>query len=235
MASVTAGAGHPLDMSVVHSYALSGQNAFFPFGLPSLFGQPVVPVYFSTSGGVVDVGATVFVLFPFINFPKPLTFIDVYATPGAAISGDLSYRVSGTVLPFQGGIVTVNFAALLNGNDAISGSSGEDRLLGFAGADSISGLAGNDVIVGGTGDDLVNGGDGNDTIDGGLGQDTVNGGLGNDQITMLVTSGNVDTLDAGADNDTLLLSGVVPGDHVVVVDLSSATDQVISIGGWLTP
>ena len=69
------------------------------------------------------------------------------------------------------------------------------------------------------------------TRSGGLGQDTVNGGAGDDQITMLVTAGNVDTIDAGADIDTLVLSGVVPGDHVVVVDLSSSTDQVVSIGG----
>ncbi len=35
----------------------------------------------------------------------------------------------------------------------------------------------------------------------------------------------------GTDTDTLVLSGVVPGNHVVVVDLSSTTDQVVSIGG----
>ena len=63
------------------------------------------------------------------------------------------------------------------------------------------------------------------------GQDTVDGGAGNDQITMLVSTGNVDIIDAGPDSDTLILSGVVPGDHVVVVDLSSVTDQVVSIGG----
>ena len=50
---------------------------------------------------------------------------------------------------------------------------------------------------------------------------------------MLVTTGNGDTIDAGDDTDTLVLSGVVPGDHVVVVDLSSSTDQVVSIGGTL--
>ena len=33
---------------------------------------------------------------------------------------------------------------------------------------------------------------------GGLGQDSVNGGAGDDRITMLVTAGNVDTIDAGA-------------------------------------
>ena len=35
----------------------------------------------------------------------------------------------------------------------------------------------------------------------------------------------------GAGSDTLVLSGVVPGNHVVRVDLSSSTDQVVSIGG----
>ena len=64
-----------------------------------------------------------------------------------------------------------------------------------------------------------------------MGEDIVNGGAGNDQITMLVTAGNVDTIDAGAGNDTLVLSGVVPGNHVVRVNLASTTDQVVSIGG----
>ena len=93
------------------------------------------------------------------------------------------------------------------------------------------GGAGNDTITGGTGPDTLHGGPDNDILIGGLGQDTVNGDAGNDQITMLVTAGNVDTIDAGADTDTLVLSGVVPGDHEVVVDLSSSTDQVVSIGG----
>ena len=47
---------------------------------------------------------------------------------------------------------------------------------------------------------------------------------------MLVTSGNVDVADGGADNDTLALNGVVPGTGVVVVNLALA-DQVVSIGG----
>ena len=93
------------------------------------------------------------------------------------------------------------------------------------------GGAGNDTITGGTGPDTLHGGPDNDILIGGLGEDTVNGEAGNDQITMLVTAGNMDTIDAGADTDTLVLSGVVPGDHVVVVDLSSSTDQVVSIGG----
>ncbi len=93
------------------------------------------------------------------------------------------------------------------------------------------GGAGNDTITGGTGPDTLHGGPDNDILIGGLGEDTVNGDAGDDRITMLVTAGNEDTIDAGADTDTLVLNGIVPGDHVVVVDLSSATDQVVSIGG----
>ena len=113
----------------------------------------------------------------------------------------------------------------LAGNDVITYNS----TLGV----ELFGGAGNDTITGGTGPDTLDGGAGNDTLSGGLGQDIVNGGAGDDRITMLVTAGNVDTIDAGADTDTLVLSGVVPGDHVVVVDLSSSTDQVVSIGGVL--
>jgi Ca2+-binding RTX toxin-like protein len=100
-----------------------------------------------------------------------------------------------------------------------------------SGADTIDGGHGNDYIEGAGGNDTITGGTGPDTLIGGLGQDSVTGGAGDDRITMLVTAGNVDTIGAGAGSDTLVLSGVVPGNHVVVVDLSSSTDQVVSIGG----
>ncbi|MBH0182956.1 MAG: hypothetical protein HP490_15115 [Nitrospira sp.] len=79
------------------------------------------------------------------------------------------------------------------------------------------------------GDELT-GGAGNDSLDGGLGQDTVNGDAGDDRITMLVTVGNVDAINGGADADTLVLTGVVGGDRQVVLDLT-LVDQVFSIGG----
>lgn len=233
MANVVAGAGHPLDMSIVYSYALTG-NHFFTLIPPSVFFP--VPVYFSTSKGIVDVEATLgFSLFgSFIDFPSPITEINVYAEL-TRTTRDLLYSVDAPVIPARsitnGVMVTVNFAALLGGDDSITGSLGADTLFGFGGADSISGLAESDLIFGGSGNDVVNGGDANDMLDGGLGQDTVNGEAGDDQITMLVTAGNTDTIDAGADNDTLVLSGIVPGNHEVVIDLFSVTDQVVSIGG----
>ena len=129
----------------------------------------------------------------------------------------------------------------LAGNDVITynstlgvelfGGAGNDTITGGTGPDTLHGGIDNDALNGAGGNDQLLGEDGNDTLLGGLGQDTVNGGAGDDRITLLVTAGNVDTIDAGADTDTLVLSGVVPGDHVVVVDLSSSTDQVVSIGG----
>ena len=156
----------------------------------------------------------------------------------SVLSGTNSILMSGLSLPYSAldSVTTANdlFAVVGNqlaGNDTIAytNNSARDGMTFFGGG-------GNDTItISGPNADTLNGGDGNDILIGGLGQDTVNGGAGDDQITMLVTPGNEDTIDAGADTDTLVLSGVVPGDHVVVVDLSSSTDQVVSIGGVAMP
>ena len=84
------------------------------------------------------------------------------------------------------------------------------------------------ILTGTSGNNVLTGGVGNDTLIGGDGIDTVTGGTENDRIEMLVTAGNVDIADGGAGTDTLALVG---GVGVVVVDLSSLTDQVTSIGG----
>src|SRR3990172_4090042 len=65
---------------------------------------------------------------------------------------------------------------------------------------SLDGTSGNDILVG------KNSGS---TLVGGLGKDIVFGGSGNDSVVMLVTTGNVDVIDAGAGTDTLVLSGAV--------------------------
>lgn len=122
-------------------------------------------------------------------------------------------------------------AAGLGGVVTVTGSAEDNVLIGSRGNDIISGAAGDDTLAGGLGNDQLDGGDDHDQLDGGVGQDTVLGGSGDDRITMLVTAGNVDVIDAGADADTLVLSGRVPGNRQVVVDLSSVTDQVVSIGG----
>jgi serralysin len=106
-----------------------------------------------------------------------------------------------------------------------------EKAIGSRYSDTLVGNAADNSLVGGAGNDTLTGGDGNDILDGGLGQDGITGGAGNDQITMLATAGNVDTINAEDGTDTLVLSGVVSGNHEVVVDLSSTTDQITSIGG----
>ena len=107
---------------------------------------------------------------------------------------------------------------------------GTVNYFGYPGA---IGIAFNVTIENGIGSrysDTLVGNAADNSLVGGAGNDSVTAGAGNDQVTMLVTVGNVDTIDAGDGTDTLVLSGVVPGNHQVVVDLSQA-DQVVSIGG----
>ncbi|MCP4817750.1 MAG: calcium-binding protein, partial [Shimia sp.] len=122
---------------------------------------------------------------------------------------------------------TLNGAA---GSDSLDGGDGADQIRGDAGADTILGGEGNDFLYGQEGNDDIFGGDGRDylfqdrgygTLDGGAGDDyiyastdssvnnatqTLIGGAGND-VFYNVGRYSVDTVDAGADNDTVNLNG----------------------------
>lgn len=139
----------------------------------------------------------------------------------SALSSPIELRMEGGTVNYFGypGAIGIAFNVTI------------EKAIGSKYSDVLVGNTADNSLVGGAGNDTITGGDGNDSLDGGLGQDTVSGGAGNDQITMLVSAGNIDTIDPGDGMDTLLLSGVVPGNHVVVVDLSSPIDQVVSIGG----
>ena len=149
---------------------------------------------------------------------------------------------------FKGIYVAEKQYDALDGDDTVTLPNDEQASkLGFDITRTFFGGDGDDTIMatgnldnridGGTGNDTISGSAGNDTLAGGTGHDTVNGDSGDDRITMLVTTGDVDAIHAGSGNDTLALSGVVPetdpGDHTMVVDLSSTTDQVVRIGGAL--
>jgi Ca2+-binding RTX toxin-like protein len=60
----------------------------------------------------------------------------------------------------------------------------------------------NDKLVGNSDDNELNGQDGNDTLKGGGGADTLLGGLGDDVLEVDAIG---DTVDGGADNDTIVL------------------------------
>ncbi len=141
------------------------------------------------------------------------------------------------------------------GNDTIDGGTGSDTLNGDGGRDTINGGLGNDTLNGGNGNDTLNGGAGNDTINGGngndtieisLGADTIDGGDGTDtydasaapgDITVNLNAGttagtggdtlaNVENVDGGAGNDTLIGNG---DDNVL--DGGDGDDTLYGLGG----
>ncbi|MCA1494980.1 hypothetical protein I6F11_29640, partial [Ensifer sp. NBAIM29] len=83
-----------------------------------------------------------------------------------------------------------------------------------AGDDTITGFNTADVIDAGAGNDTINAGDGDDTITGGHGDDVIDGGRGNDTYYYSRGDGN-DILTEGSNGgsaDTLILTGINPGD-----------------------
>jgi len=85
----------------------------------------------------------------------------------------------------------------------IDGGAGADSLTGGAAADVITGGTGNDTIGGAAGNDSIGGGDGDDSITSGAGNDTVDAGGGNDTIIYAGDLATGDSIDGGADTDTL--------------------------------
>lgn len=113
-----------------------------------------------------------------------------------------------------------------DGADTLQGDAGNDTLEGGAGADTLEGGAGDDSLNGGDDNDSLYGGEGNDTLTVSNGDDTLNGGDGTDtasfinatssvSVTLNSTSAqttpfgnqtllNIENLDGGAHNDTLI-------------------------------
>jgi Ca2+-binding RTX toxin-like protein len=95
----------------------------------------------------------------------------------------------------------------------------------------VSGDDGNDSISTGDLADLLLGGAGNDTLTGGTGNDTVRGGAGDDTINYTVDSHGVDSVDGGADTDTLVLTSG-SGDQFLNVTFNGTSITVFE-GGTL--
>src|SRR5579884_302583 len=91
------------------------------------------------------------------------------------------------------------------------------------GGDTINGLGGNDQITGGAGNDTINGGDGNDILTGAGGNDILTGGNGLDVFQ--------DTA-AGLNGDEI--TDLLPGDSIVITDLTSATAHFDISGNSIT-
>jgi hypothetical protein len=97
-----------------------------------------------------------------------------------------------------------------SGRDVVIGDAGNDTLLGSRGDDSLDGGDDNDTLIGGNGRDVLSGGLGDDFLIGGLGADLLRGDADNDLFVVSaghVTAGDVELIDGGAGNDTLVLNG----------------------------
>ncbi|MCB5280180.1 MAG: hypothetical protein LHW59_11755, partial [Candidatus Cloacimonetes bacterium] len=106
-----------------------------------------------------------------------------------------------------------------SGDDTLTGTAEADRLYGYVGNDILSGLGENDLLRGGADADTLNGGDGNDILIGDSGIDTLNGDAGDDQLVY----DTQDTINGGADTDTLYIDG-----SGITIDLTAIGDTQIT-------
>jgi len=150
------------------------------------------------------------------------------------VDGQLTLKltdVSGNFLSLDPGnfdgtndLLVVDAASLTHRLDVVG--AGETM-----GALSIVSGSGDDVILGTqstVGDTIVANG-GNDSINGSNGFDWIDAGIGLDTVLMSVESR--DTIDAGSDNDWLVLTGNATGAVVVDLSVSGGSDQVLTING----
>ncbi|MCS6877590.1 MAG: hypothetical protein N2038_05440 [Geminicoccaceae bacterium] len=164
--------------------------------------------------------------------------------------GTLGVPVDGLLGPIEDRSAADFFAALLAGDDVITGSAGNDELSGFGGIDTIDGGEGNDRLDGGSGVDTLDGGEGNDVLRGGDERDeegddeagdTLNGGEGNDRLfggagdDTLISGAGRDKLLGGAGADTFVIAND-PGNIGIdeVLDFNSAQNDVLAFGALIT-
>ena len=118
-----------------------------------------------------------------------------------------------------------------NQDDFINGGPGNDQIAGGEGSDFINGDEGDDTLNGGPGDDSLNGGEGNDTIDGEEGVDFINGDEGSDTIILGPDATTDASIDAGPDNDTIIIyAGSVAPNDLEDVLCGEGMDRVVLRG-----
>nr|WP_282598128.1 DUF4214 domain-containing protein [Acidovorax sp. JG5] len=123
-----------------------------------------------------------------------------------ASSGTENNGTATLQLAAAGGVVDLELADGTSGW-TVQGSGAEDSITGSAQADTLQGGAGNDFI------------------DGAGGRDAINAGSGNDFVLFDVADDVVNSVDGGADNDTLFVDGIATQ---LTIDLASTTDAYIN-------
>ncbi|WP_026941334.1 calcium-binding protein [Hellea balneolensis] len=145
------------------------------------------------------------------SFSFSTSFFTEQVIVDLATDGHLFFAINPSNFYVLSGIENIEGS---DGDDDIRGDSSNNVFLGNSGDDLISGRGGNDSIVGGNGDDILFGGDGTDNIGGGNDDDIIIGGRGNDILAGGAgddtfyqwnhePGGFTDTIDGGADTDTL--------------------------------
>ncbi|MEM7211852.1 MAG: Ig-like domain-containing protein [Pseudomonadota bacterium] len=109
-------------------------------------------------------------------------------------------------------------------DETITGLAEDDTINGLGGADVLSGLGGNDSILGGSGDDTIDGGEGSDTIDAEGGDDTVS-------YVVADNTGSTESIDGGADTDTLRVELTSVELNSLISDLRDLDAQLTSSPG----
>ena len=175
---------------------------------------------FSISGGAdaamfaIDAatGALAFVSAPDFEAPTDADGDNIYDVVVQVADGSLidTQAIAVSVTNVAG--VTLTGA---NAADTLTGTGEEDTLIGLAGNDILNGLGGNDFLDGGAGADLISAGAGNDTIFGDAGNDLLSGEGGSDLFLYAIGDG-ADSVDGGADVDTLSIIGTAGNDTLNV-------------------
>ncbi len=133
-----------------------------------------------------------------------------YATDTAGVLVDLELQLA------SGGDAEGD--TLMGGFLGVIGGSGADTLIGQVGVAA--------TLLGGGGDDSLVGGDDADMLRGDAGSDVLVGGAGNDTIDLRASDLQGDIVDAGGDNDLVILA-FAP----VTIDGGAGTDTVDASAG----
>jgi Ca2+-binding RTX toxin-like protein len=157
---------------------------------------------------------------------------DVYVVDNA---GDIVTENAGEGLDQVRSTVAHTLAAnvevlVLTGTSSVAGTgnAGDNMLHGNTGNNALNGGAGNDILQGGAGTDTLTDTDGNNLLDGGAGTDTLTGGAGND---FLIGGAGNDTINTGTGFDIIAFNR---GDGMDNVNLSTGSDNTLSLGGGIT-
>ncbi len=102
-----------------------------------------------------------------------------------------------------------------SGNDKVIGDGSDNVLCGQKGNDKIIGAGGDDILIGGPGNDMIIGGPGNDMIIDGPGKDVLIGG-GGDDIFSLFPNDELDRVNCGGGDDTVLISSLEELDNNII-------------------